>query len=72
MTVNYRIIRLPEVTNLTGISRSSIYEFIKKSQFPKQINLGARAVGWVESEVQGWIQQRISERDQNASSQVFL
>jgi len=64
MTVNYRIIRLPEVTNLTGISRSNIYDHIKKGKFPKQINLGARSVGWVESEVQEWIQQRISERDQ--------
>ena len=65
MTVNYRIIRLPDVTNLTGISRSNIYELVKKGKFPKQINLGARAVGWVESEVQEWIQQRISERDRS-------
>ena len=64
MTVNYRIIRLPEVTNLTGISRSNIYAHIKKGKFPKQINLGARSVGWVESEIQEWIRQRISERDQ--------
>ncbi len=65
MTENYRIIRLPEVTKLTGICKTSIYELIKKSKFPKQINLGTRAVGWVESEVQEWIQQRISQRDQS-------
>ncbi len=41
MTVNSRIIRLPEVKNLTGISRSQIYELIKKGKFPKQINLEA-------------------------------
>ena len=63
MTVNNRIIRLPEVINLTGMCKTNIYELIKKSKFPKQINLGARSVGWVESEVQEWIQQRISERD---------
>ena len=33
------------MTNLTGISKSNIYEHIKKAKFPKQINLGARAVG---------------------------
>jgi prophage regulatory protein len=65
MTVDSRIIRLAEVKNLTGISRSQIYELIKKGKFPKQINLGARAVGWLESEVQEWIQQRIADRDQN-------
>lgn len=65
MTVNSRVIRLPEVKSLTGISRSQIYELIKKGKFPRQINLGARAVGWVESEVQEWIQQRIADRDQN-------
>lgn len=64
MIVNSRIIRLPEVKNLTGISRSQIYELIKKDKFPKQINLGARAVGWLEYEVQEWIQQRIADRDQ--------
>lgn len=65
MTVNSRIIRLPEVKNLTGISRSQIYELIKNNKFLKQINLGARAVGWVESVVQEWIQQRIVDRDQS-------
>jgi len=52
MKENYKIIRLPEVIKLTGISRSSIYELVKKRKFPRQINLGARAVGWVESEVE--------------------
>lgn len=65
MTVNSRIIRLPEVKNLTGISRTNIYELIKKRKFPKQLNLGPRSVGWVESEVQEWFQQRIAERDES-------
>ncbi|WP_163336013.1 AlpA family transcriptional regulator [Desulfopila sp. IMCC35008] len=63
MTENYRIIRLPEVTRVTGICKTNIYELIKKNKFPKQINLGARSVGWVESEVKEWIQQRIADRD---------
>ena len=63
MTAISRIIRLPEVTNLTGISRTMIYELIKKNKFPRQINLGVRAVGWVESEIQEWIEQRIADRD---------
>lgn len=65
MKVNSRIIRLPEVKKLTGISRSNIYGLIKRNKFPKQVNLGARSVGWVESEVQEWIEHRIAERDQS-------
>lgn len=44
----HKIIRLPAVTNLTGLSRSAIYERISKGTFPKQICLGNRAVGWTD------------------------
>lgn len=53
------ILRLPEVTARTGLSRSSIYLRIKNdSQFPKPVSLGARAVGFYSSEVQNWIDSR--------------
>ncbi len=51
--------RLPEVMNRTGLSRSSIYDKIAKSEFPTRINLGLRAVGWIADEVEAWIQSRI-------------
>lgn len=50
-----RIIRLPEVIMLTGLSRSTIYLRMANDQFPKAISLGGRAVGWVESELEGWV-----------------
>ncbi len=53
------ILRLPVVMFRTGLSRSSIYDRIKKSEFPEQINLGPRAVGWVAGEIEEWIQSRI-------------
>jgi prophage regulatory protein len=52
--------RISEVKLKTGLSRSTIYELIKKSQFPKPVSLGLRAVGWVDSEVEAWIQERIA------------
>ena len=55
-----RIIRRPEVRKLTGYGNTSIYEMVKKGEFPRPISLGARAVGWLESEVDAWIQQRVS------------
>ncbi len=57
----YSIVRLPEVKSQTGLSRSSIYQRIAEDNFPKQINLGGRAVGWLESDIQNWIKERIAE-----------
>tara|TARA_Y100001968_G_scaffold320125_1_gene352655 strand:+ start:517 stop:783 length:267 start_codon:yes stop_codon:yes gene_type:complete len=58
-----RIIRLKEVMDSTGLARSTIYKYIGESAFPKPVSLGDRCVGWVESEVQDWILERIELRD---------
>ncbi|WP_420710441.1 helix-turn-helix transcriptional regulator [Asticcacaulis sp. SL142] len=50
-----RIVRLPEVKLLTGLSRSTVYERVKAGRFPKPIPLGGRSVGWLECEVRRWI-----------------
>ena len=54
-----RILRLPGVKARTGLSRSSIYLRISQGRFPKPVSLGARAVGWVESEVSEWLNRQI-------------
>lgn len=53
-----RIIRLKEVVKKTGLAKSTIYLMIQNSEFPHQVALGKRAVGWNESDVDGWIQTR--------------
>ncbi|EIU1653458.1 MULTISPECIES: helix-turn-helix transcriptional regulator [Pseudomonas] len=58
-----RIIRLKEVTNSTGLARSTVYKYIAEGTFPKPVSLGDRCVGWVEEEVHDWISARIEERD---------
>ncbi len=55
------IIRLPEVRARTGLSRSEIYRRESLGEFPKRVKLGARTVGWVQSEVQDFIEARIRE-----------
>lgn len=50
-----RILRLSDVKTRTGLSRSTIYLNISKASFPKPISLGARCVGWLESEIDSWI-----------------
>lgn len=60
-----RLIRLKEVMTLTGLSRSGIYKYISEDRFPENVSLGGRAVAWVESEIQQWIDNVISRRDDN-------
>jgi prophage regulatory protein len=49
------VLRLPAVCRITGLGRSTIYRMQTQQQFPQRIKLGARAVGWVEREVQEWL-----------------
>ncbi len=53
------ILRLPAVKARTGLSRSTIYLRISEGSFPKAISLGGRAVGWIEAEVNDWLNQQI-------------
>ena len=56
-----RFLRLPEVLARTGLSRSTIYVRLDKRRFPRPVSLGARAVGWIEAEVDAWMRERIAE-----------
>ena len=57
--MTHNILRLPAVKTRTGLSRSTIYLRVSQGTFPKPVSLGARAVGWVEAEIQEWLQQQI-------------
>jgi prophage regulatory protein len=53
------ILRRPQVIARTGLKRSAIYEQMAAGTFPKCIKLGPRAVGWLETEIDDWLQSRI-------------
>lgn len=55
-----QIRKLLEVKQTTGLSISSIYRLASKSQFPKPIKLGERSSGWIGSEVDQWLDDRIA------------
>ena len=61
-----KLIRIRSVVNLTGLSKSYVYDLCKKGLFPKSIQLvpGGTSVAWVESEIKEWIDSRIQERNQ--------
>ena len=56
-----RILRMPEVINRIGWCRASIYLHMRKGTFPKQITLGPRTVGWLESEIDTWLMARVKQ-----------
>lgn len=56
-----RILRRPEVQLRTGLSRSALYALMARQQFPAPVRLTAKAVGWLESSVQGWIAARAGD-----------
>jgi prophage regulatory protein len=55
------ILRRKQVEARTGLARSTIYEGVKKCTFPAPINLGAKSVGWIEAEVNAWLEARIDD-----------
>jgi prophage regulatory protein len=54
-----KFLRLAEVRNRVPYSRSTIYQLVTQGRFPKPINLGARAVAWLESDIDEWIAARV-------------
>lgn len=60
-----RIIRLPELMNRTGLSRSSIYKQIAERLLPPSISLGGKSVGWPEAEVHAVIAYRVAGKPDN-------
>lgn len=67
MAVKKRFIRLPEVLERTGFSKAWIYRLISQNRFPKPIKLGERAIAFLESEIDDWIEQIVhSSRNEAA------
>tara|TARA_B110000196_G_scaffold70119_1_gene59932 strand:- start:12562 stop:12777 length:216 start_codon:yes stop_codon:yes gene_type:complete len=62
-----RIVRLPEVKHLTGLSRTTIYSSMSNNQFPKNFSLGSsRMVGWTLSSIENWIEQQCAQASSNS------
>lgn len=55
-----RLIRRPEVEARTGLSRSTLYDWMKRGEFPQPVKLGARLVAWRESDIAAWLESRES------------
>ncbi len=60
------ILRRRQVQERTGLSRSTIYELVRRGEFPAPIKLTTYAVGWLDSEVDDWLGARSRSRDVEA------
>lgn len=58
--LNDKFVDMAFITQLTGLTDKYFYKIIKDGRFPKPIKLG-RSSRWLESEVEGWLQQRIAQ-----------
>ncbi|MEP9175306.1 AlpA family transcriptional regulator [Enterobacter kobei] len=58
--LNDKFVDMEFITKLTGLTDKYFYKLIKDGRFPKQIKLG-RSSRWLESEVEAWLQQRITD-----------
>lgn len=61
MSDEERILRIQEVRARTGLSRSTIYELVAEGLLDPPVRIGHRTSGWIESEVNAFIQRRIAE-----------
>jgi prophage regulatory protein len=55
-----RILRRPAVKTKTGLPNSTLYQLIAEGKFPKQFRIGIRAVGWLEDDVDAWIDSKVA------------
>ena len=62
MTEAYQLIRLAVVLEMTGLSKTSLYESVNSGGFPKNVKISERSSAWVKSEVQDWIKEKIEAR----------
>lgn len=63
-----RVIRKQGVLGKLGVCNSTLYQWIADGKFPAPIPLGERSVGWIEAEVDQWIEQRKQARNVQGES----
>lgn len=55
-----RLLRLTDVETIVGLRKTTIYTLMQRGEFPRAVRVTARSVAWPESQVLGWVQQRIA------------
>jgi prophage regulatory protein len=61
--ITERIYKLPEVLAVTRLGRTTLYEKIKRGEFPPPVRLGARAIAWRDEDLAAWLSSRPKTND---------
>ena len=59
-----KLLRLKEVTNLTGLSKNTIRRLETNNRFPSRRKISDRRIGWVEEDINNWIEETEKKQDQ--------
>ena len=51
-----KILRMPEVCEIAGLGKSTIYRKLSEGSFPAPLRLGHRAMGWMTRDIVGWLE----------------
>lgn len=65
-TDHKKLIRIKDVIQLTGLSRTSIYHYVNTGEFPHYTKFGKSSL-WEYNEIQAWINKRLQERNKQLS-----
>ncbi len=60
-----QILRMSDVVIKTKQSRSNIYLLMDKKLFPQSIKISERSIGWLESDIDGWIDDKVKSGREN-------
>ena len=63
-----RILRKPEVVHRVGLSGMEIWRREKAGRFPRRVRLGPQSVGWVEAEIDAYLEQLVAARDEETKA----
>jgi prophage regulatory protein len=58
-----KLLRIRQVVERTGLSRSLVYSEMKRGAFPRNLKIGPRAAAWPEAEVDAWVRDRLAARE---------
>lgn len=65
-----KFLRLSEVLDRTGLSKTTLYSLMRQYRFPQSIPISDRSVAWSEEDVDAWLQEKMQMRDVNRTNQA--
>ena len=58
MSLERRVVRIKEVLEITGLSKSVVYDMVSRNEFPRPVRISHRAVAWHQADIEEWLDSR--------------